>query len=54
MESTDSVVFQKRGEALGLKKLILLSLKKGCFSGGFRPHLEPLGHAGHVHVPTVG
>ena len=24
------------------------------FSGGFRPHLELLGHGGHVHVPTVG
>ena len=24
-----------------------------CLSGGFRPHLELLGHAGHVHVPTV-
>ena len=22
------------------------------FSGGFRPHLELLGHDGHVHVPT--
>ena len=22
------------------------------FSGGFRPHLEFLGHDGHVHVPT--
>ena len=24
------------------------------FSGGFRPHLELLGHDGHVHVPTFG
>ena len=24
------------------------------FSGGFRPNLELLGHAGHVHVPTFG
>ena len=29
----------------------LLSL---LFSGVFRPHLELLGHAGHVHVPTFG
>ena len=24
------------------------------FSGGFRPHLELLGHDGHVQVPTFG
>ena len=24
------------------------------FYGGFRPHLELLGHDGHVHVPTFG
>ena len=44
--------------AFGLQKLILLSSKKrGVFlevSGGGRPHLELLGHDGHVHVPTVG
>ena len=45
----------KSTEAFGLQKLILLSFwKRGVFFGGFRPHLEPLGHDGHVHVPTFG
>ena len=40
----------------GLQKLMLLSSTKeeGYFSGGFGPHLERLGHDGHVHVPTFG
>ena len=33
---------------------LLVNFDKGVFSGGFRPHLELLGHDGHVHVPTFG
>ena len=33
---------------------ILSTEDNSLFSGGFRPHLELLGHDGHVHVPTFG
>ena len=37
-----------------LQSLLLEFVKKEGFAfGAFRPHLELLGHAGHVHAPTV-
>ena len=50
--SPKSIVFNPKTLLLKKNDSVVFSKQRGVFFGWFRPHLEPLRHDGHVHVPT--